>query len=616
MIRNLSPSLLLLATLLLAPGLVAQTPPFSAGFRSPIKLAFTHAGNLIVAEAGSGPNSGRISLVDRTNGARRTLIDALPSGIHVAEVPQPSGPAGLALHGSTLYLSISSGDSVLPGPQPGMELPNPAPSSPILSSILSLRANRSLDVLEGGFVLAFSDHALLKSGQSVTLTNGAGEELRIRLIVDFPDYVPEPRPTLPENVRLSNPFSMIALGQWLFVVDASLNLMRRVDVQSGMHSTVTTFAGIPNATPIGGPFMEPVPDAIRIRGNELVVGLLSGFPFAQGAAMIRRVSLDGSVNEPLITGLTSVIDVMPLGLVSSSPLLVLEFSENQLQGQPGRLRLVGSGMDPVTLAGGLITPTSMAVDQRTGEVFISHLGPGIITRVNAAATLPAPYPASIIPVAGTVDGAFGSRYVTSAQVTNPHPFSIAGRLVFRAQGRTAASDDPSIGYTLAPFETRSFADLAGALGASGLGSVDVATAVGGAPVIVTSVRDVQSPSAASVQIPLVASSQVAHAESGGAFAVADDPSTRMNLGIRTLDEPVTLELTEHGPSGAVVATATASFPARWFEQTPVARVLARSPDGGNTLRVEVRSGSAIVYATSTENSGAGMTIQILNALPE
>ena len=97
-----------------------------AGLRAPVKSVLSPGGSLIVAEAGNGPNTGRLSIIDQS-GTRRTLIDALPSGISPEGI---SGPSGVDLKGRTLYVTIGQGDSVIAGPIPGAtQLPNPAPSS-------------------------------------------------------------------------------------------------------------------------------------------------------------------------------------------------------------------------------------------------------------------------------------------------------------------------------------------------------------------------------------------------------------------------------------------------------------------------------------------------------
>lgn len=112
-----------------------------------------------------------------------------------------------------------------------------------------------------------------------------------------------------------------------------------------------------------------------------------------------------------------------------------------LAGQPGRLRLASPGAGLVTLAEGLITPTGLAVDQRSGEVFITHLGPGILTRLNVAGLIPRAPPTSMLPVVASAPGAFGSKFSTSAQISNPHPFPISGQIVFHPQGAIGAATD-------------------------------------------------------------------------------------------------------------------------------------------------------------------------------
>jgi len=79
-------------------------------------------GNLLVAEQGNGPNTGRISILDPSSGERRTLLDGLPSAINnLGGFPAPSGPSGLAMRGRTLFIAIGVGDAALLGPLPALK---------------------------------------------------------------------------------------------------------------------------------------------------------------------------------------------------------------------------------------------------------------------------------------------------------------------------------------------------------------------------------------------------------------------------------------------------------------------------------------------------------------
>lgn len=605
---------------LLAAPLIGQTePPFVTALRAPVEVAFTPQKNLIIVEAGVTPNGGRISLVDRTSGARRTLVDGLPSAFFNGTTPpSPAGPSSIYLQGSTLYVTIGSGDETIAGPVPSSELPNPAgPTSPIFSSVLSMRPSRSLDTIKGDFVLQPSQHATLKSGATVTLTNTANEELTVRLVADFPDYAASPRPDLPQNVKNSNAFGVVSLGNTLYVVDASLDLLRRVNVTDGTFATFATFAQLTNPTPVGPPKIDYVPDSIRIRGNDLLITNLTGFPFPDGLGEVRSIDINTGLSQTILSGLTSAIDVVSLGDAASSPLLVLEFSRNMLAGSPGRLRLFTPGQAPVVITDTLITPTGMAVDRTTGEVFITHIGPGLVTRVRAAGLIPAAPPTAVIAGVASTSGAHGSQWVTSAQISNPYSFPISGRVVFHPQGASAQTGDPSLAYVLALFETKSYTDLVAAAGGSGLGSADVISSVGGAPAAVIRVTDQASENKPSVQIPLVDPTQALTAGVRGTLITPADVSmTRFNIGIRTLDQGVTMMVTLYSEGGAVVKTNTMAFPSNYFVQMPVNDLIGGVAGSNSAISFSVTGGSALIYGSGADNNGRNITLQFATPTSE
>jgi hypothetical protein len=584
-----------------------QGAPFVAGLQLPSKVAFTRHHNLVVAESGTpANNSGRISLIDRATATRRTLIDGLPSGISHAEEPgTPSGPSGVAVQDRTLYVTIGAGDGVLPGPAPGSEQVNPAVASPILASLLSLTSSVPLDVAAGGFSLSPSDHATLKNGTSVTLHNSAGEELVVRLVADFPDYTVEPRPDFPANVRAGNPFGVTMQGQTLYVVDASQNVVRRVDANTGQTTTVATIGAIQNPTPIGAPFIDPVPDSIHLRGDDLVITTLTGFPFPAGSASVLRVATNGGATTTLIPGLTSAIDSAPLGDGPNDPLVVLQFSTNMLEGAPGRLSLMTPSGTSTTIAEGLPTPTSMAVDPVTGEIFVTHIFPGFITRIDASALLPEAPPTAIIPVVTAAPGAFNAHFTTSMQISNPYPFAISGRFVVHPAGLSASASDPSTPYSLAPFQTETLNGLI----ANGSGSADVLAAVGAAPVILTTMTETTSMNR--LQIPTVDPAGALAAGMRGTLITPSDPShQRFNIGIRTLGAGVSLAIHLHDSSGAVVSSATGAFAPDFFQQFPFADLLGISLGANQAVTFEVLSGSAIVYGSAIHNTSGIMSLQL------
>ncbi|HXU36009.1 MAG TPA: ScyD/ScyE family protein [Blastocatellia bacterium] len=376
---SLAAALVLAFTSISASAQSATTSVLTAGLKTPTRIIVSPKGNLLVAEAGNGPNTGRISIIDPATGSRRTLVDGLPSGFAPPE-GDASGPSGLEMRGRTLYVVIGAGDGTMNGPVPGTELPNPNPSSPFLSSVLSIRLSALAEDTTQGFTIAAADQGSLGFKK---LSDGAGNELVIELVTNFRNFSEEPIPGFPTTVRASNPFGIALRGNTLYVVDASQNLVWEVDSDTGATRRFVTFASRPNPLPFGPPFIDPVPDNVRLMGKSLLVPLLTGFPFPGGSAEVRKIRLVNTANEPFITGLSSAIDVLPAKNSSGQDqFFTLEFSTDMLANGPGRLmRFDGIGGSRVVLVDNLISPTGMAQNPTTGDLYIVETFPGLILRV-------------------------------------------------------------------------------------------------------------------------------------------------------------------------------------------------------------------------------------------
>lgn len=360
------------------------TSVLTTGLHSPTKMLIAKNHYLLVAEAGAvAANTGRISVVDTASGVRQTLVAGLPSGIsNLGGIPEMSGPSGLAMRGTKLYVTIGSGDAMV-NVGPGLEAVNPDVSSPLFGSVLELDLPGNFTKVTQPYVLSDSDQAALAEGEEVVLTNGSRREATLRVVANLPDYVPNPRPDAPDNLRASNVFGVENFQNELYVVDASLNLVYRVDTFSGDYATFATFANKANPLfpNLGGPTVEPVPDNIHRVRNSLLVPLLTGFPFVPGLAEIQTIKLKTGEHAPLISGLTSAIDVLHAG---GDRYYTLEFSANQLANEPGRVNFHSSPEAvPMLVATDLVTPTSMAMDDATGDIFVSEIGTGRIIRIDA-----------------------------------------------------------------------------------------------------------------------------------------------------------------------------------------------------------------------------------------
>ncbi|HEX8249706.1 MAG TPA: ScyD/ScyE family protein [Pyrinomonadaceae bacterium] len=373
------------------------TSVFTSGLTAPTKIITAGQSSLLVAEAGTmTPNQGRISLVNRASGARQMLIGGLPSGINRAEgQPAPSGPSGLKLNGLKLYVTIAQGDAVVPGGRGGLQA-NPNPATPLNDSILELTLPADYEALASGFTLSFSDQISMVGGGTVTLLNAEGKTLSVRMVANLPDWKRELTPNLPQyNVRASNLFGIELANGNLYAVDASFNQLYKVNPVTGVYETFVVFPPKPNPLPFGPPVSEAVPNNVRLYGNRLLVSHLVGFPFAAGVSEVREVNLQDGSHQSFVGGLTSAMDILPVAIPGDYDLFfVLEFSANMLGNPtpPGRLKLYRflksddanpEGADPIVLVSNLISPTSMARDGETGDLFVTEIFTGRIIRVSA-----------------------------------------------------------------------------------------------------------------------------------------------------------------------------------------------------------------------------------------
>ena len=409
--KKLSPSWLpslvaLVATVVISTSNIhAQCTQLVGGLRFPLGITQTNQHNLIVAETGARainpntglptgppiPNTGRISAIS-LDGVRRTLIDGLPSGAN--DIGDPSGPAGLFMRGRTLYVAIGLGDvvrgvinPVTMTPFPGIAVPNPnPPSSPIFSSVLAIHFSADTERISEGFTLTGADYEALAAGQRLRLSNGGGDKVVIYMIADFPNYIPNPVPNFPNNVRASNPFDLIAVDDRLYVTDGGRNLVWSVDITSGAFSALAEFPPIPNplfnATPpppsIGGPTVEAVPTGIDYANGQLLVTLFRGFPFPAGTSVVEQIDPTTGNHSALISGRRTAIDILALEKGPGTDYLLLEHSAAGGAPLPpfgnlGQLlHFDAPQVAPTVIVNCLTRPTSMVRDTQTGTIYVTE----------------------------------------------------------------------------------------------------------------------------------------------------------------------------------------------------------------------------------------------------
>jgi len=281
------------------------------------------------------------------------------------------------------------GDITVPGPVQGTEKANPTPASPIFSSVLAMDFPESLETNTAGFKLALSDHQTLTSNAPLALTNSSGEKTTVRLVVDFVDYLPDPRPTFAENVRHSHPYGIVADNTHLYVVDGGFNTLRKVEITNGQEQTLASFP--PTRSPLtnGPPVIENVPTSIHWVGEQLVVTIFGGAPFLPGFSKVVQVHPQTGAIVSLVAGLTTAIDSAPLAANSlSGGLLALEYDLSFPRPGLGRLQsfIVPTG-NSVSHSTCLVTPSSMLIDRTAGRLILSELSTGRLVWIPVPPTL-------------------------------------------------------------------------------------------------------------------------------------------------------------------------------------------------------------------------------------
>jgi len=203
----------------------------------------------------------------------------------------------------------------------------------------------------------------------------------------------------------------------------------------------------------------------------------------------------------------------------------------------------------------------------------------------------------VITAAGSLQGAFGSLFRTSLQIVSPGGTS-AGKLVFHPSGVPASPGDQVFPYTVSGATATSYADIVGQLGKSGLGTIDVISTSGAPPLVTARVYTDNGPSGtAGFTEDLITPVDALHA---GDFAIlltpADLTNYRMNVGVRTLGAPATVNV-QYG----FRSQANQDFPANTFQQYSLASFGDPSPLPGEAIYLFVLSGDVIIYASTTDN---------------
>ncbi|HEY6139777.1 MAG TPA: hypothetical protein VI670_18615 [Thermoanaerobaculia bacterium] len=225
--------------------------------------------------------------------------------------------------------------------------------------------------------------------------------------------------------------------------------------------------------------------------------------------------------------------------------------------------------------------------------------------INARASSETNVLEGVITGAGAVAGAFGAFFRTAVQLVNRDANTATGKIIFHPAGATTGFD-PSLAYSLAPFSATSYSDLVTAIGAQGLGTIDVVSTSGAPVLVLTRVFNDNGPAGTQgFSEPFVTPDEALVALGRANIIMpADLANFRMNVGVRTLSDIVNVDIVTTDAAGNRYGPLiTRTYQANSFEQPTLAQFL----DGGSivpngTVTIFVRDGSGIIfYASTTDN---------------
>jgi hypothetical protein len=246
----------------------------ATGLLYPAGVTMDSAGNIFVAEAGTGNNDGRISMIH--SGIRYTVIDSLPS-VFDTVIQDIVG---------TWRCYVDSG---------------------MLTVIVGGKSEVNM-----GSIITFDISSYVAGGPYQTIADATG-------IFHVASWA------------LSNGFtdSDIFSAAWdssgnTYISDAGANAIFKRDAVSNMLSVVNTFPSILNTITPFPPFIDYVPTKI-INGNNgnFYISNLTGFPFLPGLASIVSVDSSGIVDTLVANGLTLAVDMQSDSI--GNGLYVLQF---------------------------------------------------------------------------------------------------------------------------------------------------------------------------------------------------------------------------------------------------------------------------------------------------
>lgn len=308
----------------------AKVTTIATGLQAPMGIETDWKGNIWIAEAGTASNDGKVVVVTPGSWKEKTTVtyDAIVnlSSIKNALSGEDEGPANLLLDNGTLY------------------------------------------ILAGDY-LYHADVSSFKPGDQPIDANTLSHE-------DIGSWVRSLNIVTPND---SHPYNLIkGPDGYLYIVDAGANaIIKRKS--AGNYSVFANFPDIANPTSTGPPTVQSVPTGIIFDGADFLVSTLTGFPFAQSAAVIYKVSLSGNVSV-YKKGLTTLVDIAQGNLYGHTVLHYGSFGATGFNPNTGSLLLV-NGSSTQTIADGLNMPAGLKQSNHQSW-YVTSMGDGTLLEIS------------------------------------------------------------------------------------------------------------------------------------------------------------------------------------------------------------------------------------------
>ena len=261
----------------------------------------------------------------------------------------------------------------------------------------------------------------------------------------------------------------------------------------------------------------------------------------------------------------------------------------------------------------MITPADMSTTSGTIGGGVTNYSSGYA--IEAIAYETSPVLVRILPAAGAAPGAT-AFFRTSLQMLNATTNTITGNLVFRKQLQPGSITDPSLAFSLSPGQSISYPDVVASMGSSGVGSLDIFTNNGDAPIITARVfSDGGAAGTSGFSEESLPPGAALDFFSRGILLIPPDLTNfRMNVGVRTLDPGATLTVSTYDSAGNVKGTRTLpAYGPNVFDQLPVSTFTGVSsvPPGGYILvSFNVFGGRAFLYSSVIDNRTSDSTFRM------